>query len=130
MFHEMVFFVSFFLHFARGGWDGMGWEGINWELSSTQQLTTVPRPAGPVANRDSTNTLAEGYHIPDDLMSGHQGKRVAKVAALGPAVAMANTACQDFDENLLRPWRLERQVFDHKRGVGLLDHGGLVGLWE
>lgn len=93
-------------------------------------LTPVPWPSDSVSLLDASHTLADSNNVSNDLMSRNNWPAVGEAAGLYDCICMADTTCQNLDEDLSRAWALEGQLLNLEWRILLFYHDRLEGLGE
>jgi hypothetical protein len=91
-------------------------------------MTTMPRSTNAVAVLEVGNTLTNLNYVAYDFMARNSRENVAHVAACSAYVGEADTAGEDFDENLAIGGVFEGHVAELPGGIGLVEDAGLVSL--
>lgn len=86
----------------------------------------MPRTTDSFAPLKASYTVADSYHISDQFMAGNARPRIRKEALLEEAVAVADTAGNDFDEDLALAWLLQVDVLEGESSPLSVDNDRFV----
>jgi hypothetical protein len=114
--------------------------GLAARASAASPARDGPRDHDPVADAHGPDPVTDRVHDARTLVSKEERPRHGSPVSVldRPPVAVAHTARRESDQHLTRTGVLDRDRFDHRRGVALvddgctsvLDHDALPSAWK
>lgn len=90
-------------------------------------ITSMPWCTNSVSHLPLVLARSYCHNLSDRLMAWDNWEAVAPGAPLDALIRSADARSEDFDEHLASLGLLQLDILQRERGVGLLEHGSLVG---